>query len=174
MVARVSADLESLVARGVVMGGSALSEVLLVKGELTQEELGGAEPFSGEDGRALRASLAALGYQPQEWETLLCCAADGGPGPGPALLREAVCALDPATIVICDMAAAEALRNAFADDLARLDDFDEAMLAPGVVAHVCGMRALNLGGFADALSDPRGKQLMWARLKLVPPLGDPY
>ena len=43
-----------------------------------------------------------------------------------------------------------------------------------MVAHVCGMRFLNLGGFAAALGNPRQKQVMWARLKQVPPLAEPY
>ena len=33
---------------------------------------------------------------------------------------------------------------------------------------------LNLGGFAAALGNPRQKQVMWARLKQVPPLAEPY
>jgi hypothetical protein len=36
------------------------------------------------------------------------------------------------------------------------------------------MRMLNLDGFEDALGDQRQKQLMWARLKQIPPLGEPY
>ena len=66
------------------------------------------------------------------------------------------------------------LREAYADDLAQIDSLDEALLAPGVVAHVCGMRVLNLGGFAAALADPHEKQVMWARLKRIPPLGEPF
>ena len=31
-----------------------------------------------------------------------------------------------------------------------------------------------LGGFADALADKDQKQLMWRRLKQLPPLGEPY
>jgi hypothetical protein len=42
------------------------------------------------------------------------------------------------------------------------------------VAPILGMRVMNLGGFSAALSDPRKKQLMWARLKQLPPLGEPY
>ena len=48
------------------------------------------------------------------------------------------------------------------------------MLAPGCVVDLLGMRALNLGGFAAALADPRDKQVMWARLKKIPPLGEPF
>jgi hypothetical protein len=48
------------------------------------------------------------------------------------------------------------------------------MLVPGAVAQVCGMRVLNLGGFAEALGDAHEKQVMWARLKRVPPLGEPF
>ena len=170
---KTAAETDALEARGVMMGGNAVSPVLLVKGQLTEDEKNGAPAFSGADGKALRASLAALGYAPEDWETLLVVGEDGSPL-GPELLREALSALDPSTLVCCDEAAASALREAYADDLAILARLEEAMLAPGVVAHVAGMRVLNLGGFADALSDAREKQVMWARLKLIPPLGEPF
>ena len=93
---------------------------------------------------------------------------------GADLLREAVCALDPATLIICDEEAANAVREAYAADLASLESFEEAMLAEGVVAQVAGMRVLNLGGFAAALADKAQKQVMWRRLKQLPPLGEPY
>ena len=68
--------------------------------------------------------------------------------------------------------------NAFspadAEALAGREDGNEARLPAGMVAYVCGMRFLNLGGFAAALGDPRQKQVMWARLKQVPPLAEPY
>ena len=59
------------------------------------------------------------------------------------------------------------------------DDLDpmllrQALLVPGVVTHVLGMRVLNLGGFEESLADPRAKQLMWYRLKQLRPLGEPY
>lgn len=170
---KATAEAEALVARGVVMGGNAFSPVLLVKGELTDEEAAGAEPFSGADGTALRASLKALGYAPEDWAWLLSCDAAGTPL-APELFREAVVALDPATLVCADDAAADALRDAYADDLALIDDLSAALLTPGVVAHVCGMRVLALGGFAAALSDAHEKQVMWARLKQLPPLGEPF
>ena len=170
---KTTAETSALAARGVRMGGNAFSAVLLVKGELTEAEKDGEPPFSGADGRALRASLERLGYAPEDWEWLLSVD-EGGEPLDAALLREAVCALDPATRVCCDEAAAMLLREAYADDLALIDSLDEAMLAPGVVAHVCGMRVLNLGGFAAALSDAHEKQVMWARLKRIPPLGEPF
>ena len=172
-VDKTDAELDALAARGVRMGGNAYSEVLLVKGELNEAEAAGGEPLSGADGTALRASLSALGYPPEDWAWLLAVDAAGAPLDA-ALVREAVCALDPATLVCCDEAAAAVVREAYADDLAVLESLEEALLAPGVVAHVAGMRALDLGGFEAALADPRQKQLMWARLKLIPPLGEPY
>ena len=48
------------------------------------------------------------------------------------------------------------------------------MLEPGYVVYVRGVRVLALGGFANALGDQRKKQLMWARLKQIPPLGEPF
>ena len=173
-IEKTTFELSALAKRGVVMGGDAFSPVLLAKGQLTVEEAAGAAPFSGEDGMALRASLSALGYQPQDWETVLTCDATGEKALEASLLRETFCALDPATLICCDEASADAVRETYADDLAALDDFEQALLVPGKVAHVCGMRVLNLGGFAAALGDARQKQVMWARLKQLPPLGEPY
>ena len=173
-VGKTTAELDSLAARGVRAGGNAFSPILMCKGELTAEEAGGADPFSGADGAALRASLKALGYAPEEWEWLLACDDSGTAPLMPALFREAVCALDPATLVCCDDAAAAAVREAYAEDLTIIEDFNEAMLEPGYVVPVCGIRVLNLGGFAAALGDPRAKQQMWARLKRVAPLSEPY
>ncbi|WP_346697319.1 hypothetical protein [Thermophilibacter mediterraneus] len=169
---KAAAEVDGLVARGVVMGGNAFSAVLLVKGELAEGETGGEGAFSGADGTALRASLAKLGYAPEDWEWLLSVDAGGEPLDA-GLLREAVCALDPATVIACDEAAASALREAYADELAALDALEEAMLVPGALARVLGMRVMNLGGFAVALGDPHEKQVMWARLKRLPPLGEP-
>ena len=169
---KAAAEIDALAARGVVMGGNAFSSVLLVKGELTQAERDGEPAFSGADGTALRASLAKLGYAPEDWEWLLSVDAGGEPLDA-GLVREAVCALDPATVIACDEAAASALREAYADELAALDALEEAMLVPGALARVLGMRVMNLGGFAAALGDPHEKQVMWARLKRLPPLGEP-
>ena len=169
---KAAAEVDGLVARGVVMGGNAFSAVLLVKGELTEGETGGEGAFSGADGTALRASLAKLGYAPEDWEWLLSVDAGGEPLDA-GLVREAVCTLDPATVIACDEAAASALREAYADELAALDSLEEAMLVPGALARVLGMRVMNLGGFAAALGDPHEKQVMWARLKRLPPLGEP-
>ena len=172
-VDKAAAELDALAARGVRAGGNAFSSVLLAKGELSEAERAGEPAFSGADGTALRASLERLGYAPEDWTTLLTVDASGDPLDA-ALLREAVTALDPATLVCCDEAAAAALREAYADDLAALERLDEAMLSAGTVARVCGMRVLNLGGFAAALGDAHEKQVMWARLKQIPPLGEPF
>ena len=170
---KAATEIDALTARGVRMGGNAFSAVLLVKGELSEAEKSGEPAFSGADGTALRASLERLGYPPEDWEWLLAVDAADEPLDA-ALLREAVCALDPATLVCCDEAAAALLREAYADELAALESLDEALLTPGAIAYVLGMRVLNLGGFAAALADPHEKQVMWARLKRIPPLGEPF
>ena len=170
---KTRSEVASLMERGVSVGGNAFSPVLLAKGELTAEEAAGAEPFSGADGAALKASLKALGYAPEDWETLVAVGADGE-SLAPDLMRLAVATLDPATLICCDETATQAVRDAYAEELSGLEDLNEALLPAGMVAHVCGMRFLNLGGFAAALSDPRQKQVMWARLKQVPPLAEPY
>lgn len=172
-VEKAKADLASLEQRGVCMGGNAFSSILFLKGEPSKEELGDKPVLSGPDGVALRAALGALGYAPEDWCAMLTVSGNGT-ALEPAIVREAVCALDPATLVACDDAAAQALRDAYADELVSLDDFEAAMLAPGKVVRVLGMRVMALGGFAAALEDAHEKQVMWARLKQLPPLGEPY
>ena len=76
-VDKATAEIDSLVARGALMGGNAFSAVLLVKGDLSDAEKDGAPAFSGADGKALRASLERLGYAPEDWEWLLAVDADG-------------------------------------------------------------------------------------------------
>lgn len=149
-VEKAAAEIASLVARGVRCGGYAFSEVLLVKAE--NEE----RPFSGADGDALRASLDRLGYPPECWEWLVAPR-------DPALMREAVVTLDPATVILCDEDSARIFCDAFACGIVERE-----------VARVRGMRVLCVGNFARGLADRRTKQLMWAALKQLPPLGDPY
>ena len=72
-------ELEALSARGVRMTGSAFSPVLLVKGELNGDELAGAELLSGADGKALRAALSAMGWEPQDFCALSAVAGEGDP-----------------------------------------------------------------------------------------------
>lgn len=170
---KTAAETDGLAARGAIFGGNAFSEVLLVKGELSEAEKGGEPPLSGADGKALRASLDRLGYAPEDWEWALAVDADGSPL-DVELFRETVCALDPATLVCCDEAAANLAREAYADELALLDRLEEAMLLPGEIAQILGMRVLNLGGFEAALGDAHEKQVMWARLKKIAPLGEPF
>ena len=73
-----------------------------------------------------------------------------------------------------DDAAADLLRETYVDALAIVEDFDTAMLKPGLIAPVLGRRVLALDGFEAALSQPAEKQRMWAYLKQMLPLGAPY
>lgn len=173
LVSKAQAELEGLASRGVVMAGNAFSQVLLVKGEPGEAERAGGALLSGPDGKALRAALQALGYAPEDWVGLATWN-DAGGQHDQELMREALCALDPATVIACDERAAAALRETYADELAVLERFEEAMMAEGVVVLVAGMRMVNLGGFEAALGDARRKQVMWGRLKQLPPLGEPY
>ena len=172
---KVRAELAALDEAGVVTAGNACSSVLLVKGEPGPAEK--SDPhgglLQGPDGVALRAALGALGYAPEDWAGLACWNTRGE-SLDPALLRLAVTTIDPATVVACDATAAEMLRNAYADDLAALQSLEEALFIEGHLVRIAGMRALKLGGFEAALADSHKKQIMWARLKLIPPLGEPY
>lgn len=167
---KTRAEVDDLDRAGVVTSGNAFAPVLLLKGE---REEGDDALLAGADGAALRAALVKLGYAPEEWGGLSVIDAEGATL-APSTLRLAIATLDPATVVVLDDAAVAVLRETYADELVELEHIEEAELAPGVLAHVLGMRVLNLGGFRESLSDPRAKQLMWARLKLLPPLGEPY
>ena len=166
-------QLTGLAERGVWVAGNVFSPVVLVKGRLNAQELAGGELLGGADGKALRAALERLGYAPEDFCALASCADDGAPLPA-ALLREALELVDPEAVIALDDPAADALRAAYADELAREEDFNRAMLTPGVVAHVLGRRFLALDGFEAALADPAAKQRMWAYLKQMPPEGAPY
>ena len=61
------------------------------------------------------------------------------------------------------------MRETYADMLVAIDDFDTAMLKPGLVAHVQGRRVLALDGFEAALTDKAAKQRMWAYIKQLTP-----
>lgn len=177
-------ELKGLEARGVRMAGNAFSPVVLVKGELNDAERSGEPLLSGADGTALRAALGAIGWEPQDLCVLAAVAGSGDEAvagglmagePLPVdLFREALEALDPEAVILLDDAAADLLRETYADALAIVEDFDTAMLKPGLIAPVLGRRVLALDGFEAALSQPAEKQRMWAYLKQMPPLGAPY
>ncbi len=192
-------EMQSLTRRGVRIAGNAMSTIVLVKGELNEAERAGAELLSGSDGTALRACLARLGYAPEDFCALSAVAgnveaagdavedaamegaaptSESVAAPGdtlPAtLFREALEALDPEAVLLLDETAANVLRDAYADALVVIDDFDTAMLKPGLVAHVLGRRVLTLDGFEAALGDKAEKQRMWAYIKQLPPAGAPY
>ena len=166
-LAKTRAELAELAERGVACEGDAFSPILLVVGE------GISAPLTAAADPALHAALSALGYAPEDW-SVLSCELEGGAAIPSELLRLAVAALDPATVVACDDAAAQALRECYAAERSRLENLEAAMLSPGYVAQILGMRVLALGNFAEALDDAKAKQLMWARLKQIPPLAEPY
>lgn len=172
---KARAELGDLAQAGVIMTGNAFSHVLLVKGEPEVPAADGSVSrlLEGPDGKALHAALCALGYAPEDWGGLSVNDAEGYPLV-PGTLRLAIATLDPDTLVALDDAAAAAIREAFADELVELESLDAATLSPGLVVRVLGMRVLALGGFEKSLSDPKAKQLMWARLKQLPPQGEPY
>lgn len=183
LVDALKQELDGLVQRGVRMTGNATSSIVLVKGELNQEELAGGDLLAGNDGAALRAALTRLGWPPEDVCCLAAVAGKGETGHAVAdtgellpseVFREALEALDPEAVVLLDNAAAHAMREAYGDALAQIEQFDEAMLKPGLVAHVLGRRVLALDGFEASLASPREKQRMWAYLKQLPPLGAPY
>lgn len=177
-------ELESLCSRGVRIAGNAFSPVVLIKGDLDEAERAGGELLAGPDGKALRSALSTMGWEPEDFCALSAVAGEGDPAVDPVLapgdvltvglFREAVEALDPEAIILLDNTAADLLRETYADALAIIEDFNTAMLMPGLVAQVLGRRVLALDGFEASLTDPREKQRMWAYLKQLPPLGAPY
>lgn len=176
-------ELEDLARRGVRVCGNAFSSIVLVKGALNAEERSGGDILGGADGVALRAALERLGYPPEDFCALsavvgagetdvVATVAPGDPLP-PELFRWALEALDPEAVVLLDNEAASVMREAYAEELSQIEQFDVAMLEPGLVARVLGRRVLALGGFEAALDDAKAKQRVWAFLKQLPPLGSP-
>ena len=176
-------ELEGLTRRGARIFGNAFSQIVLVKGALNEAERAGADVLSGADGTALHAALERLGYAPEDFcvlsarmgtveEGVVPTRAAGEPL-DPELCRWALEALDPEAVVLVDDDAAAVMREAYAEELAQVEQFDVAMLEPGLVARVLGRRVLALGGFEAAPCDARAKQRMWAYLKQLPPIGSP-
>jgi hypothetical protein len=168
-LAKATAELTALQDAGLRMAGTAGAPVLLIKGTPTAQEAAGAAAFSGADGEALRKSLAALAYAPDGWSALVAAGPAGEPL-APQLLRTAIAALDPNTVIATDDAAAAALREAYAPELVRAPELAAATLVPGVVCHICGMRMLALGNFLGSLENQQEKLVMWQRLQEVRPL----
>lgn len=172
-------ELASLAARGVRIAGNACSPIVLVKGDLDEAERSGGELAAGADGAALRAALGAIGYAPEDFCVLasVAGAGDGAVAVGEALpcdlFREALEALDPEAVLLLDNSAADVMRETYADMLVAIDDFDTAMLKPGLIAHVQGRRVLALDGFEAALTDKAAKQRMWAYIKQLTPAAAP-
>ena len=165
------AELTHIQQLGCVLAGNAYASVLLLKGTMDPADASGL--LSGTDGQALRAALNALGYDPADW-CGLATVDTSGQTLAPATLRLAITTLDPTTLIVLDDAASQVLREAYASELSALSDVASALLTPGVVLTLNGMRTIALGGFAASLASPQQKQVMWSRLKLVPPQGEPY
>lgn len=172
-------ELASLAGRGVRIAGNACSPIVLVKGDLDEAERSGGELAAGADGAALRKALGAIGYAPEDFCVLasVAGAGDGTVAVGHALpcelFREALEALDPEAVLLLDNSAADMMRETYADMLVAIEDFDTAMLKPGLVAHVQGRRVLALDGFEAALTDKAAKQRMWAYIKQLTPSAAP-
>lgn len=176
-------ELAGLAKRGVRIAGNPMSPIVLVKGELDEAERAGGELLAGADGKALRSALGAIGYAPEQFCALASVAGTAETGfeaavVGEALpcevFREALEALDPVSVLLLDNAAADVMRETYADALVAIEDFDTAMLKPGLVANVLGRRVLALDGFEAALTDKAAKQRMWAYIKQLKPVGAPY
>lgn len=183
-LAATDEEFQRLAACGVRATGNAFSCIVLVKGELNDAERAGGELLAGKDGGALRTALLRLGYAPEDFCALAAVMGEGEAGVVPtvspgdplpsALFREALEALDPEAVVLLDDVAAAVMREAYADALAEIEQFEVAMLEPGLVAQVLGRRVLSLGGFEASLADQAAKQRVWAYLKQLPPAGAPY
>ena len=172
-VAKATAEMDALAAAGARMAGNAFATVLFLKGEPNEAERNGAAPLSGRDGDGLRASLERLGYAPEDWCALLTVDVHGAPL-SPDVLRRAVSSLAPSTLIPVDGAATRALQEAYAPELVAFEDLDAALLEPGRLVELLGMRTCSLGGFEAALDDPAEKRVMWERLKKLRPLSAPY
>lgn len=167
---KTTAEIRALEAQGILMGGNAFSQVVVVKGDAEPE---GRAPLTGPDATALKASFKVLGYAPEDWCFVLAYKADGSPLSAQEM-RMALTTLNPARVVICDEAAAEVVRNAYADELSARQDMQEALLAPGTLVTLLGVLFMNLGGFEQMLESPQTKRIAWDYLQKVPAPKKPY
>ena len=166
-----NSQFQQLLDKGLVMSGNAGSSVCILKGQLTQKDK--TALLSGRDGDALRAALKALGYEPYDWVAFATSYISDADIPY-ALLRQAVSACSPAVVILCDGQAVNVFRDAWADELSALPELDDALMAPGKVVRLLGMRVLNLNGFESSLQNPAEKQEKWAWLKQIPCQTKPY
>ena len=97
----------------------------------------------------------------------------GAASAGVDLFREGKTLSGVMAVLLLDNSAADVMRETYADMLVAIDDFDTAMLKPGLVAHVQGRRVLALDGFEAALTDKAAKQRMWAYIKQLTPAAAP-
>ena len=171
-LAALREEFSDLARRGVWVSGNVFSPIVLVTGALDEAERAGGELLGGADGGALRAALLRLGYAPEDF-CALSAVADSGALPA-ALFREALEALDPEAVLVLDDVAADAMREAYAEVLADIEDFETATLAPGRLAVVSGRPVEALHAFERSHSEAREKQRMWAYIKQLPPAGAPY
>ncbi len=172
-MSKMKEQVQILLDQGLLATGNSLGSVLILKGDLTFADIHSGL-LSGNDGVAFKNALTheKLGYSPDAWCAIGTKTADGKEF-YPIQLREAIIALDAQTIIICDQPAQDAFRNAFADELADLPNLLDALLAPGQVVNVLGMRVLYLDGFEKCLTSEDQKRQRWEWLKLIPALKQP-
>ena len=99
-MAKTTHEFGDFAAQGVCMAGNAFASVLLVKGQ---------EDFEEAELSALKASLEHLGYAPEAWATLLTTTKTGDPI-NPLLVRQAISAFSPDTVLMVNDAAVTSVR----------------------------------------------------------------
>ncbi|MDR3315862.1 MAG: hypothetical protein LBS98_05225 [Coriobacteriales bacterium] len=147
------------------LAGSPLARVLTVKGVAGAAEQAGGAPFSGEDGSALKKSLAVLGWSDEDWCGVLLALAPNTTTLTPGELRELCEIIDPTAIITLDEVARQAVVKAFVST-------EEGFLAEftaGAESKVLGRRLISVDGFEASLADPHAKQRVWAQLKRCVP-----
>ncbi|MCL1879651.1 MAG: hypothetical protein FWF71_03385 [Actinomycetia bacterium] len=160
-----AASVGALAAFNSHIAGSALADVLLIKGDMGATELAGGAPFSGVDGDALRAALKALGWGDDNWcgLTLTALAADGAEPQqlSPKELRFVVEHSDPLLIVVLDAKAKQTLEQAFEDTN---QDLPKKWLL-GKESRVMRRRLLSVDNFEASLANECDKRRVWVQLK---------
>ncbi len=170
---KIKDQIQTLLDQGLIATGNSMGNLLILKGDLTFKDINSGL-LSGADGAAFKAALThpKLGYAPDDWSAFATKTAEGNEFDSKQL-RDAIVAADVQTIIICDSTAQDAFRNAFADELADLPDLLDALLAPGQVVKVQGMRILNLDGFEKSLGFKDQKAQRWQWLQKIPALKEP-
>lgn len=191
LIAKSNAEFKRLEQKGFCMSGNGFGEIVALTSVITANQGTRKTLLSTTAQDALEKALVRLGYPPHCWATVgIPCPvhttsqSNATHAATSALqasqssqilhktdeelystIRETCAVFSAHTILLCTKEATEMMRGVYAVELAALTNINVALLAPGTLASVCGMRVLNVGDLEDAFTSTTKKQRLWSWLK---------